>query len=168
MDLILEAITPAHAPKLFQSLQAPELYEFIPQNPPTTIEKLAEKYTAWAIGKPDDGQETWLNYAVYCRQRQAYVGTLQATIIKDAKTYIAYEVFPQFWQQGIATKACSILINLLLNDYNVATITAHLDTKNIASYKLLEKLGFQRTQTLIAADTFKDRVSDEYVYELNK
>jgi hypothetical protein len=48
----------------------------------------------------------------------------------------------------------------------VTEIIAEVDTRNAASYKLLERLSFERVMMKEQADFFKGRYSDEYVYRL--
>jgi len=167
-NFTLEAIKPKHAGLLFEQLQSSALYKFIPINAPKSISDLEAKYTSWSVGHSENEDEIWENYAIYNPSDDQYLGTLQATIETNGKTYIAYNVFPCFWRQGIATEAVSVLITHLFERYNSSVITAHLDTKNISSYKLLESLGFIRKTTINDADYFKGRTSHEYVYELSK
>jgi len=46
----------------------------------------------------------------------------------------------------------------------VREVRALLDTRNDASSRLLERLGFQRVQLIKNADDFKGAPSDEYEY----
>ena len=62
---------------------------------------------------------------------------------------------PQFWKQGYAYEACKSLISILWRDYNITEIIAEVDTRNLASFKLLERLGFIRIETRENADFFK-------------
>jgi [ribosomal protein S5]-alanine N-acetyltransferase len=164
--LILQPILPFHASALFADLQSPELYRFIPNNPPKSEEILEDKYTRWAKRQSADGTEIWLNYAIYHPTYLDYVGTVQATLHNYGKTYIAYEVFPRYWRQGFAREACLALISHLFNIYKVCNISALIDTRNEASWKLLESLGFQRIEMIKNADEFKGCISDEYLYEI--
>ena len=164
----LEPLLPTHAPLLFASLQAKELYTYIPFEAPKTVEELEARYQRWSARGSADGQEVWLNYAICNRQKNKYVGTLQATVESAGKTYIAYEVFPPYWRCGIASEAVSALVNYLFNQCGVKVISAHTDTRNQASFKLLESLGFSRMDTLQDADFFKGETSHEYVYELSE
>lgn len=166
-QLLLQPIEPSHAPLLFSALQAPELYQFIPHNPPTSLAVLVDRYTRWAKRQSADGSEIWLNYAIYHTSRSIYVGTLQATLYESGTTYIAYEVFPPYWRQGLARVTCTAMIDHLFTDYQVATISALIDTRNEASWQLLESIGFQRIKTIKNADEFKGFTSDEYLYELS-
>jgi ribosomal-protein-alanine N-acetyltransferase len=165
-ELRLEPILPSHAAKLFGELKAPELYTFIPQDPPQSVQALERRYARWAQRRSADGNELWLNYAVYRPSDGVYVGTVQATLESSGKTLIAYEVFPRFWRRHVASHACAALLDHLFDDYGVPVVSALTDTRNVASRKLLESLGFTRTGTIENADEFKGSVSDEYAYEL--
>lgn len=165
--LILQPILPLHASALFADLQVPELYKFIPHNPPESKEVLEDKYTRWAKRQSADGTEIWLNYAVYCPSCSTYIGTVQATLCDSGKTYIAYEVFPRYWRQGFAQESCMAFITHLLTGYKVSTVSALVDTRNEASWKLLESLSFQRIGVIENADEFKGAISNEYIYELH-
>ncbi|HEV3157525.1 MAG TPA: GNAT family protein [Candidatus Baltobacteraceae bacterium] len=167
-ELLLEPILPAHASKLFEALQSPELYMFIPLDPPKAEKDLEERYSRWSKRQSPEHDELWLNYAVYHRKISAYVGTVQATLEESGKTLIAYEVFPEFWRRGIGTSACSALLDHLFNDYGISTVSALMDTRNIASRKLLESLGFRCTGTIPNADEFKGAISDEFSFELTR
>lgn len=165
--LQLEPILPRHAAALFADLQAPELYTFIPHNPPANIQALEHRYRRLAKRQSDTGDELWLNYAVFSPKDVQYMGTVQATMQTSGTTYIAYETFPRYWRQGIAKEACTALITHLLCDYHRSTVTALLDTRNEASWRLLESLGLTRVRTIPNADEFKGSVSHEYEYVLD-
>lgn len=165
-NLVLETITPAHAAKLFPLLQAEELYTYIPQNPPVDIAALQNKYTRWAVGQSESGDEIWLNFALYHPRLAAYVGTLQATIQINGVIYIAYETFLPFQRQGFAKESCQTMIDYLKQTYPTHDICAHVDTRNQSSIGLLHALGFKLKETLYHADEFKGSISDEFVYTL--
>ncbi|KFL91992.1 hypothetical protein AmDm5_0433 [Acetobacter malorum] len=50
----------------------------------------------------------------------------------------------------------------------MTTVRAFVDTRNIGSVSLLEKLGFSRKKTIENADFFKGNQSDEYEYVLER
>ena len=162
----LEPVTEHHADKLFLSLQDAELYKYIPQNPPCTIEDLFKKYSVWSKRGTDDKSEIWLNYAIFDASDKKYKGTVQATIQKEGRTYIAYETFLPYQKTGVATEACERLIKLLHTEFGIKQIFAHVDTRNIPSQKRLAALGFIQVESIINADFFKGHNSDEYVFML--
>ncbi len=138
--LQLEPLLPTHARHLFEFLQDPRLYQFHAGPPPASIEELEQRYAGWALRQSPDGTQTWLNYAVR-EKRGPYIGWVQATIASRVAT-IGYDIFPDFWRRGYATEACSELIRMLGEEYGVTSVLAVVDTDNIASIRLLERLHF--------------------------
>lgn len=167
-NLVLEPIVRAHAAALFDALQAPELYTFIPHDPPKSLEDLQALYERWSKRRSPDGTEIWLNYAVFSPADDAYLGTVQATCAAAGKIHLAYSVFPRYWRRGVAQEACGVLISHLFLAYKADIISALVDTRNEASWRLLEAMGFHRNGTIENADHFKGERSDEYVYEIGR
>ena len=60
----LEEITQEHADEMFEVLNDPKIYEYIPDLPPESIEALRNKYKHLAVGISPDGNERWLNWVV--------------------------------------------------------------------------------------------------------
>lgn len=166
--LWLEPLRPSHASVLYEFLQSPAIYTFIPEDPPASLEALAMRYQRLSSRRSPDGQEIWLNWAMRQRREEAYVGILQATVYPDANAHLAYTLFPLFWKQGYAREGCKRVLDLLFKDYQVHLIVAEIDTRNVASIKLIESLGFQRIATRLNADFFKGSTSHEYRYELQR
>lgn len=165
---ILEPIKERHADILFDLLQSKLLYEFIPQKPPNSIEELKRKFIFWDKGNIEEPEEIWLNYAIFDSEKYIYLGLLQATISKKEKSAtIAYQIFPKFWKLGIAKQTCSLLIEHIINTYQLCFIDAYIDTRNIASINLIKSLGFKYKKEIKNADFFKGEKSDEFVFELN-
>ena len=164
--LLLEPLVPAHAKVIYEQLLDKRLYQFIPQDPPTSLQVVETRYLALSSRLSPDGQEVWLNWALRFREESVYVGMLEATVHADRTAALAYMIFPRFWRQGYALEGCSRIINHLFQDYGVSVVTADIDTRNMASIKLVEALGMKRVSTQTFADFFKGSVSHEYRYEL--
>jgi len=164
--LLLEPILPAHAPMLNESLQDEELYRFIPQDPPPSLEALTDRYDFLSARRSPDGHEAWLNWAVRDKRTGDYVGTLEATVEEDPLAFIAYMVFVPYQRRGFAAEACGRLLEHLVDDYRVSVVAAEIDTRNTASIALVESLGFERVGFQKDADHFKGSTSDEYRYEI--
>jgi ribosomal-protein-alanine N-acetyltransferase len=166
--LLLEPILPAHAPILNESLQDEELYRFIPQDPPPSLEALTDRYDFLSARRSPDGREAWLNWAVRDKRSGDYVGTLEATVEEDPLAFIAYMVFAPYQRRGFAAEACWRLLEHLVDDYRVGVVAAEIDTRNTASIALVESLGFERVGFQKDADQFKGSTSDEYRYEIKE
>ena len=65
------------------------------------------------------------------------------TLRKDGELGIlGYSILPEFWSMGFATEACKRIVNFGLEYLELSTIQASTTENNIASMKVLEKLGF--------------------------
>lgn len=162
--LRIEALDRRHAPALFEVLQNPQIYTFVPTNPPATVELLEARYRTLEARSSPDCREAWLNWAVRWRDRDEYLGRIEATVREDRTALIAYEFAPQFWGKGVASEACRWLVDELVASLGVREVVAEVDTRNAPSIRLLERLGFERVGLKENADWFKDATSHEYTY----
>ncbi len=140
--LLLEPLVESHAAHIYMQLQDERLYQFIPQEPPTSLQVLETRYRALSSRLSPVGQEAWLNWAVNLRQSSKYIGTLEATVYANRTAAIAYMIFPLFWQQGYAKEGCSRLLNHLFKEYEVNVVAAEIDTTNVASIELIKSYQF--------------------------
>jgi RimJ/RimL family protein N-acetyltransferase len=163
--LILEPLVAAHAQALYPLLLDERLYTYIPQEPPFSVESLAERYQRLATRCSPDGRQVWLNWAARLRARQDYVGMFQATIDSDQTALLAYMIFLPWQGQGYAREGGAWVLEHLVHDYRTPLVAAEIDTRNRASTGVVEALGFVRVAERPAADFFKGAVSDEYRYE---
>lgn len=82
----------------------------------------------------------------------------------DATADIAYFVFRAFQRQGLAAEAVDAVLKHLKAAVGLREARALLDTRNEASWRLLERLGFRRARLIKNADHFKGAPSDEFEY----
>ncbi|QNM95899.1 GNAT family N-acetyltransferase [Chitinimonas koreensis] len=162
--LTLEPLTAAHAAALFEGLSAPSLYQFIPQNPPASLEALQARYQRLESRSSPDGAEWWLNWAIRLGTDGDYVGLIEATVDEDNVASMAWYVFPARQRQGYAKEAALRLREHLADAFMAEAFKVFIDTRNQASIALVESLGFKREALLPNADNFKGSKSDEYRY----
>jgi RimJ/RimL family protein N-acetyltransferase len=166
--LSLEPLCAEHAAVLYDALQDPSLYTYIPEDAPVSPEALAARYQRLSARRSPDGQEAWLNWAARRDASHDYIGTFQASVHVDTTASIAYMVFAPFQRQGYAREGCARMLDHLFGDYGVTLVAAELDTRNAASIALVESLGFSRVATTPNADFFKGTASDEHRYALRR
>ena len=70
------------------------------------------------------------------------------------------------WGQGFATEATGALLQWALDTLHLIRVQAETDTRNTASSRVLEKLGFVREGTLRENCIVNGEVSDSWVYGL--
>jgi [ribosomal protein S5]-alanine N-acetyltransferase len=162
--LVLEPLRADHAHELYPDLRAPDLYAYLPEGPPTSLEALEHCYRGWSRRQSSSGDEIWYNYALRV-DGEGYVGLLQSTRRSTGEALIAYQIFPRHWRRGFAAAGCRVLFERLWRD-GASKLIAHLDARNVASCRLVEALGFVQTARVNGADTFNGTGIDELVYEL--
>jgi ribosomal-protein-alanine N-acetyltransferase len=162
----LEPLVADHAAAMFDNLIDPVGYRYIPQEPPTNLEDLTTRYHGLESRRSPDGTEAWLNWALIGLDGKAH-GYVQATVNLNSKeAWVAYFVFSPSQRQGYAREALGGLIPALREAYGIVKFNAEIDTRNIASIRLVESLGFVFTRHVKNADEFKGSISDEYHYSL--
>jgi RimJ/RimL family protein N-acetyltransferase len=70
------------------------------------------------------------------------------------------------WGHGYATEAAGALLDWAFDTLDLNRVQAETDTRNTASARVLEKLGFQREGTLREDCIVNGDVSDSWVYGL--
>ena len=70
------------------------------------------------------------------------------------------------WGHGYATEAAGALVGWAFDTFDLNRVQAETDTRNVASARVLEKLGFVREGTLREDCIVNGDVSDSWVYGL--
>ena len=161
-----EPLQSHHATAMFPVLQAEALYTYLPTDPPASLESLQKQYDFLSGGKSPDSTEDWLNWILFLKADNRAIGYFQATVRPQDSCDIAYSIHPDFWRRGLAKEASSRLVSHLFEAYEIQSMTAYIDTRNSASIRLVESLGFNKIKYIRAADEFKGHVSDEFVYQV--
>lgn len=164
--LRLEPQRADHAPAVLAALADPRIYLYIPGNPPIGAEELRRRFAHQESRRSPNGAELWLNWVVFSGQDT--LGTVQATVhLAQRRADVAYVFGPGAWGKGYATEAVRAMLTFLRDSLNVEGFVANIDTRNAASQRLVQRLGFVQTDLIVGADQFKGSVSDEYVFTLS-
>jgi RimJ/RimL family protein N-acetyltransferase len=82
------------------------------------------------------------------------------------KGEIGYTFNPAYHGRGLATEAAVALLRLGFESMRLHRITGHLDARNIASARVLERAGMRREAHLVENEFIKGEWSDELVYAM--
>lgn len=77
---------------------------------------------------------------------------------------IGYELDPQHWGQGYASEAAHALVQFGFEQLRLRRISAHCLAENVASARVLEKLGMRLEGRLRDSERFKGRYWDTLHY----
>ena len=79
---------------------------------------------------------------------------------------MGWAINPQFQSKGFATEAARALIDFGFNQLKLAVIYATCDIRNMASFKVMEKLGMKKVGFIKGTKEIKGHVRDSFRYEL--
>lgn len=122
--------------------QDPENCRYI--RPPETDEQLLELVEQFS--QPWVLSEGRWNGWVICLMDNTVVGEIVFNIEswEHQRAEIGYRMNNQFTGKGICTLAANMLVNFLFTHIGIYKIVAKCDPRNIASTRVMEKLGMQR------------------------
>jgi RimJ/RimL family protein N-acetyltransferase len=164
--LRLEPIRADHADAMFAGLREPSLYAYQTDAPPGDLASLRERYAQLSTGRAPSGGRHWLNWIAVRRDDGDAVGYVQATVEKDgSQAEIGYLILVAQQRRGFAREAVGAMVRHLF-DAGVAVVHAVVDTRNLASTALLERLGFVRHGTERSEDVIDGRRWFDYRYVL--
>lgn len=140
------------------------------------------RFSEWAERSPQDVQTFVGRFLAQQAEipRQKYqlavvphaIGQLIGNVgirMRSAGTHqadIGYELDPQQWGHGYATEAARAIVRFGFDQLRLHRISAHCLAENVASAKVLEKLGMQREGRLRDSEHFKDRYWDTLHYAI--
>ena len=162
--LIFESLIGSHSNDLFTVMSNQKIYKYVDESPYTNKDKLFKRYDFLSKGAPPESNQEWLNWTIKLKNSNNYIGLLQATIYKNQRTEIGYLLSQKYWSNGYATEAVKYLCEYLFKYKNVKKIIASIDTQNLFSIKLVEKLHFKYVKTVDC--TLKNIPAKEKIYQL--
>jgi len=100
-----------------------------------------------------------------CQERSSEDSNITDSSIRGVGWYID----PKYQHQGYATEAAKAMIDYMFKEVEINKIITGAAIINIASWKIMEKLGFERQlQTDFVQYTYLDNLTEDYRYILTK
>ncbi|OMI89285.1 GNAT family N-acetyltransferase [Streptomyces sp. M1013] len=135
-------------------------------SPPWTERARAERFLAMCRTMADEG--TGVRVAVERASDGALVGW--CCLVEWNPDYrsasLGYCLDEAMWGRGYATEAAHALLTWAFGTLDLNRVQAEADTRNAASARVLEKIGFVREGTLREDCVVGGEVSDSWVYGL--
>lgn len=144
--LHLEPLVPRHAAAMYTVIADPALYTYIDHGPPPSAEHLQSVYQRLQARQSDDGRELWLNWVLFGPgpPSAAPLGYVQASVLADGRSWVAYLLTHSAWGRGYATEAMQAVLQHLFETLQVQQAMAQLEQDNLRSIALVRRLGFRR------------------------
>jgi len=115
-----------------------------------------------------ENSDAWLTLSINALDNQEKLGNIGLKIIdQQIKVAEVGFILKQCAQgKGFASEALTLIKDYAFETLKLNKLTATCSVHNSGSYKLLEKLGFNREQTLLKNTVINGQVIDDYVYGL--
>lgn len=163
--LRLRAPHPEDAADLFALMSDPGVLRYWDE-PPWTEPAQAERFIARSadLAAADVGMRLVIEGAT----DRAFVGwRAVGTWNPDFRSAtVTYCLAPHAWGRGFATEAAGSLLDWAFASLHLNRVQTEVDTRNRASARVLEKLGFVREGTLRQDCIVNGEISDSWVYGL--
>ena len=166
--LVIRRFTAADAAPFARYRSIPEVARYQSWNAPYPLEQ-ARAFVGWLEdGHPDDPGE-WFQLAIATREApDRLIGDcgFRARGDEPAIADVGFTLDPAAQGHGYATEAGGELLRYLFEDRGKHKVCADCDTRNDASWRLLERLGFRREGELREAYRDSGVWASEYLYGL--
>jgi RimJ/RimL family protein N-acetyltransferase len=146
----------------------PEVARYQSWEAPYPLER-AEAFIGWLSGRHPDEPGEWYQVAIAERSAPgALVGDcgFRARVEDPAVVDVGFTLSPAAQGRGFATEAIGELLRYLFEERVKHKVCADCDTRNDGSWRLLERLGFQREGTLRQSYREGPQWADEFLYGL--
>jgi len=142
--LRLRPFTPEDAPTMHQILDGPDVLKYFP-GPQTVTEVQIERMISRILAHwQEHGYGLW---AVEQRTTGALLGRCGLQLITETdEVEIDFILDPGYWGQGFATEAGLASLNFGFAQLNLAEVVGIVHPENLASQRVLQKLGMQFAQ----------------------
>jgi aminoglycoside 6'-N-acetyltransferase len=163
--LILRAFEDIDVQPLAAYRSDPEIAKFQYWDIPFTEEKAAKFIQEINRIQPGIPGE-WYQIAIELKTMHQLIGDCAFCILAEdsQQAEIGFTLARQYQGKGYATEAVSRLLDYLLGELKLHRVRAICHVENIASAKLLERLGMRREGEFIENILFKGKWSSEYWY----
>ena len=162
--LVLEVRKEHHANELYELFCEKDLYHYMKRDVPSSAEWLGAGFKELERLTSPDGKELWLGWVGKEKLSGRPVGVFEISIV-DGDAFIAYTVFKNFWGSGYAAEATQALMNYISQNFTPKRFVIEMDTRNRASVKVAEKLGFEFVKVTNNATFLKNFVSHEFQFQ---
>ena len=160
--LVLRPLTLDDAEALyeFKSDEQTTRYIYEPHQDLTrTLNSMANYYLKEPIGK----------YAVVLKETNKVIGIFEFRVHEHNKSgEIGYTLDSRYWGHGYMTEAGKRILEFAFNDLQLERVFAEHDTNNVASGKVMQRLGMTCDGILRKSRMFKGELIDGAYYSILK
>lgn len=163
--LTLRALQPGDEEAVFALRSDPEAMRY-GSGLPWTDRAVAAKWIAEHAAGFARGE--YFNFAIVLNETGAFIGHcgVYALDRQSRRADVGYALLPTQWGKGYAREAVAALLGFAFDTLDLNRLEADIHPDNIASRRLLEKLGFEQDGYMRERWIVGDQVSDSAMFGL--
>jgi ribosomal-protein-alanine N-acetyltransferase len=142
-SLVLRQTVPGDAADLFSYSSDPEVMKY--DSPSVPMREMAEAVAAIENSRQRFVSKESINWSIVFKDENRVIGSLGFYFLDRVyyKVDLGYTVARPYWRRGIATEAGRALLQFGFETLHLHRINVDTRIDNIASVRLMEKLGFR-------------------------
>ena len=165
-SLLLRPYVPADLACVHEYAAIPEFSRFEEWGPNSVedTKRFIEECIAGMVQAPPVGYQL----AVVLRERNRLIGgcNLKQKHADIREAFLGYAIGPEFQRRGYATEAAAALVDFGFNQLRLVRIVAECNAENLASRRVMEKLGMRLVSRRAKYKEVKGVMIDSCEYEL--
>ncbi|MDU5145868.1 MAG: GNAT family protein [Paenibacillus dendritiformis] len=163
--LLLRAMEERDCRDLFDLYSLEEVVRYTPLEPFRSMQDVIRE---WNWHQEIFAEQSGLRWVIEDKSSAKVIGT--CGFLQYEKTHrrieLGYDLAPPYWGRGVMTEAARRVLSFGFRDMGVNRIEAKIDPENIASERLLLRLGFQKEGVMRQHEFEKGRYVDIAVFSL--
>lgn len=163
--LRLRLLRPSDAEDIFKVLSNPVAVKYYGQQPHKDIAHTQKQYIDLMIGRHRVRDSASFVITLKERDDDKYIGHVNALSFDRMFKFseISYILNPEYWGKGYGTEAVGKVVAFLVEEMKIHKVRAGFFAKNVASKRVLEKVGFKQEGYLRDNVLIDGEFEDEYV-----
>jgi RimJ/RimL family protein N-acetyltransferase len=161
--LVLRRFRPSDAATLAAYRSDPEVARYQSWSAPYPLAAARETVAALAAGDP--AEAGWFQYAIERTADRAHIGDVGVDLHENRmQAEIGFTLAPAYQGRGYAAEAVRALLDHLFTVRGLHKVSAEADARNLASARLLERVGFTREGLRRSHTWIKNEWTDDLLY----
>ncbi len=162
--LTLRPLISEDAPHVFEYRSDKEANEFQGWVPESLAE--VKEFIQTKIATEPDQEGTWFQLAIVETETQKLVGDAGIHFQSRDQVELGCTLNTAFQGQGYATEAMKSIMGFVFEELQKHRIMTSIDPRNVASIKLVERLGMRKEAHFVQSYFFKGEWTDDVVYAM--
>ncbi|XGW00107.1 MAG: GNAT family N-acetyltransferase [Leptolyngbya sp. BL-A-14] len=146
--LILREFQRKDLQELAPILADPKVMKFSPTGV-SSVEQVRERIEGFIACYNEFGFGKWAVILKQTNQLLGYCGIAVDQIDGNEEKELGYRLNSRYWGQGLATEASSAAVKYGFEQFNLPYILGLVERANVASVRVLEKIGMQHQRTTV-------------------